>query len=65
VRSEAWRQRGLSGRALRVHDRLRRARRLANGGQGHYWFNDFVKLGLTANTNEEADNDSSLLAGDT
>lgn len=32
------------------------------GGQGEYWVNDFVKLGLTANRNEE--NDSNLYAGD-
>ena len=27
---------------------------VAVGGQGHYWFNDHVRLGLTANANEEA-----------
>jgi flagellar motor protein MotB len=35
---------------------------LATGGQGHYWFGDFLKLGLTANTSEEGDGDSSLYA---
>ena len=34
------------------------------GGQGQYWFNDFVKLGLTANNNDEGDADSSLYAAD-
>ena len=33
---------------------------VAVGGQGHYWFNDHVKLGLTANANDEGDADSSL-----
>jgi uncharacterized repeat protein (TIGR01451 family) len=37
---------------------------LATGGQGHYWFGDFVKLGVTANRNEEGDTDSSLYAAD-
>jgi flagellar motor protein MotB len=37
---------------------------VAVGGQGHYWFNDKVRLGLTANTNEEGDVDSSLNAAD-
>jgi hypothetical protein len=37
---------------------------LATGGQGHYWFGDFVKLGLTANSNGEGDGDSSLYAAD-
>lgn len=35
---------------------------LALGGQAQFWFNDFVKLGLTANTNEEGDADNSLNA---
>jgi flagellar motor protein MotB len=34
------------------------------GGQGHYWFNDHVKLGLTANSNDEGDTDSNLGAAD-
>jgi flagellar motor protein MotB len=37
---------------------------VAVGGQGHYWFNDHVRVGLTANTNEEGDADSSLHAAD-
>ena len=37
---------------------------LAIGGQGHYWLNDFVKLGLTTSTNDEDDTDSSLHAAD-
>jgi uncharacterized repeat protein (TIGR01451 family) len=35
---------------------------LNTGGQGHYWLTDFMKLGLTANKNEEGDVDSSLYA---
>ena len=34
------------------------------GGQAHYWFNDHVRLGLTANSNDEGDTDSSLNAAD-
>jgi flagellar motor protein MotB len=37
---------------------------VAVGGQGHYWFGDHVRLGLTANTNDEGDADSSLGAAD-
>ncbi|MDH3297888.1 MAG: OmpA family protein, partial [Gemmatimonadota bacterium] len=37
---------------------------VAVGGQGHYWFNDHVRLGLTANSNEEGNVDSSLGAAD-
>jgi hypothetical protein len=37
---------------------------IAVGGQGHYWFNDHVRLGLTANTNDEGSADSSLGAAD-
>ncbi|MGB5131585.1 MAG: OmpA family protein [Steroidobacteraceae bacterium] len=37
---------------------------VAVGGQGHYWFNDHVRLGLTANSNDEGDTDSSLNAAD-
>jgi hypothetical protein len=37
---------------------------VAVGGQGHYWLNDHVRLGLTANSNEEGDADSSLGAAD-
>ena len=34
------------------------------GGQGHYWLGDYVKLGVTANTNEQDGQDSSLNAAD-
>ena len=37
---------------------------VALGGQGHYWFNDHVRFGLTANANEEGDADSTLGAAD-
>jgi flagellar motor protein MotB len=37
---------------------------LAAGGQGHYWFGDYVKVGLTTNTNEQDASDSSLNAAD-
>jgi flagellar motor protein MotB len=37
---------------------------MAVGGQGHYWFGDHVRLGLTANSNREGDVDSSLGAAD-
>ena len=37
---------------------------VAVGGQGHYWFNDHVRLGLTANANEEGNADSGLGAAD-
>src|SRR2546422_2910908 len=37
---------------------------LSAGGQGHYWFGDHVRLGLTANSNEEGDVDSKLGAAD-
>ena len=37
---------------------------VAVGGQGHYWFGDHVRLGLTANTNDEGSTDSSLGAAD-
>ena len=37
---------------------------LAWGGQAQLWVNDFVKLGLTSNANEEGDDDSSLNAMD-
>jgi hypothetical protein len=33
---------------------------VAMGGQGHYWFNDHIRLGLTGNANEEGDADSNL-----
>ena len=37
---------------------------LSTGGQGHVWLNDFVRLGVTANRNDETDADSSLYAAD-
>ena len=37
---------------------------VAVGGQGHYWIGDRVKLGLTANSNDEGDTDSSLNGAD-
>jgi hypothetical protein len=37
---------------------------MATGGQGQYWFNDFAKLGFTANQNDLGDSDSSLYATD-
>ena len=37
---------------------------VAVGGQGHYWFNDHVRLGLTGNTNDKGEADSSLGAAD-
>ena len=37
---------------------------LALGGQGHLWLNDFVRVGVTANRNDDKLADSSLYAGD-
>jgi len=37
---------------------------IATGGQAHYWFGDHVKLGVTANVNEENGADSNLRAAD-
>jgi len=37
---------------------------LSSGGQGHFWLNDSVRLGVTANRNDETDADSSLYAAD-
>jgi flagellar motor protein MotB len=37
---------------------------LSTGGQAHYWFGDHVKLGVTANVNEQDDTDSSLHGAD-
>ena len=33
---------------------------LSVGAQGHYWFGERVKVGLTANSNDEGDADSGL-----
>jgi flagellar motor protein MotB len=37
---------------------------LAAGGRVHYWFNDHVKVGLTASQDEEADVENSLAGAD-
>ncbi|MDH5567747.1 MAG: OmpA family protein, partial [Myxococcales bacterium] len=37
---------------------------LASGGNGQLWLNDFVKVGVTANRNEEENVDSNLYAAD-
>jgi len=37
---------------------------LAVGGRVHYWFSDYVKLGLTANRDEEEDDESNLGGAD-
>ena len=34
------------------------------GGQAHYWFGEYVKLGVTSNVNEQDGEDSSLSAAD-
>jgi flagellar motor protein MotB len=37
---------------------------VSGGGQGHYWVNDHLQLGLTANRNKDGDTDSNLGAAD-
>jgi flagellar motor protein MotB len=37
---------------------------MAAGGQAHYWFGDVLRLGLTANTNNQDGADSNLQAAD-
>ncbi len=37
---------------------------LTTGGQAHYWFGDYVKLGLTTNASDEDGEDSSLHGAD-
>lgn len=37
---------------------------LATGGRLHYWFNDYIKVGLTASRDEEADIENSLAGAD-
>ncbi|MGB5624601.1 MAG: OmpA family protein [Woeseiaceae bacterium] len=37
---------------------------VAMGGQAHYWFGDYVKLGVTSNVNEQDDVDNGLNAAD-
>lgn len=38
--------------------------KLATGGRLHYWFNDYLKVGLTASNQEDVGGDSDLLAAD-
>jgi flagellar motor protein MotB len=37
---------------------------MAAGGQGHYWFNENIRLGLTANHNDADGSDSTLYGAD-
>jgi len=37
---------------------------IAVGGQGHYWLNDHVRIGLTGNLNDDGDTDNNLGAAD-
>lgn len=37
---------------------------VSTGGQAHYWLGDYVKIGVTANMNEQDEGDSSLNAAD-
>ena len=37
---------------------------LAAGGRGHYWFNDHIKIGVTASQDEQADIENSLNGAD-
>ena len=37
---------------------------VALGGQAHYWFGDYVKIGVTSNANEQDGSDNSLAAAD-
>jgi len=37
---------------------------MALGGQAHYWFGDYVKVGVTSNANEQDGSDNSLGAAD-
>jgi len=37
---------------------------VAVGGQAHYWFGDYLKLGFTSNVNEQNGDDNSLNAAD-
>jgi len=38
---------------------------VSTGGQGHYWLNEYIKVGLTAgNDNDEGDSDSNLRGAD-
>ncbi|MEO1203827.1 MAG: flagellar motor protein MotB, partial [Pseudomonadota bacterium] len=37
---------------------------ISTGGQGHVWLGNYIKLGMTANMNEQDEGDSSLMAAD-
>ena len=37
---------------------------LSTGGQAHYWFGDYVKVGITTNANDQDGEDSALSAAD-
>jgi flagellar motor protein MotB len=37
---------------------------LNTGGQGHYWINDYIKVGLTESSNDDGGTDSSLRGAD-
>lgn len=37
---------------------------MATGGQGHYWLNDYMKVGLTASSSDQGDENSSLNGAD-
>ncbi len=37
---------------------------VSTGGQAHYWLGEYVKLGMTANSNEQDNTDASLNAAD-
>src|SRR5262249_20256024 len=37
---------------------------IAKGGEGHYWLGDFLKLGLTANSDVEGEGSSNLYGAD-
>ena len=64
------RSNGLSGNAAYVVVRYEytpgfdQLNAVSGGGQGHYWVNDHLQLGLTANHNKEADSNSNLGAAD-
>jgi flagellar motor protein MotB len=38
--------------------------KLATGGRAHYWFNDYLKVGLTASNQEDVGSESKLSAAD-
>jgi hypothetical protein len=53
---------GLPGGSLRIHPRFDDLDTLATAGRVHYWFNDHVKLGLTASQQEDGEGESNLTA---